>query len=130
VVVLALDVEGDGVDPLAVVLRFRRKRAALVWTVVVRVVGGGDAVVQSNAGARSDGPLGGGVRGGEEGEEEEEPGEVRGEEEEQEWDGEIFHVTVISSFFLVVGAFSRLQLRRKPDSGPESGVLRTEREKN
>ena len=24
------------------------------------------------------------------------------------------------SFFLVVGAFSRLQLRRKPDSGPES----------
>ena len=28
------------------------------------------------------------------------------------------------SFFLVVGAFSRLQLRRKPDSGPESGLCR------
>ena len=30
-----------------------------------------------------------------------------------------------SPFFKVVGPFSRLQLRRKPDSGPESGEMRS-----
>ena len=39
-----------------------------------------------------------------------------------QWGPERWWGSTRESFFLVVGAFPRLQLRRKPDSGPESGM--------